>query len=352
MKINGKINSARRQVMQNLTKNIGTTRINKSAGQQDIVFKKVLISRPNARLGNMLLITPLIQEITAMFPHCTIDLFVKGGLAHEIFKNYPNVNRIIKLPKKPFNNVFKYVLPWLLLKQQKYNIVINVVNRSSSGRICATLVNAEYKFFGEQDVLDTGTCEDYENFAKKPVYNLRQYIKQSGLPVCTMPVAPVDIKLDEAEKQMGGKILSTLTNSAKPVICVFTYATAEKKYPADWWEAFYSRIETEFGQEYTLLEVLPIENVSQIGFRALFYYSRDIREIASVIANTALFIAADSGMMHLASSAQTPVVGLFRVTSPKIYRPYGNNSIGIDTNITNTDDCIAAIKTVLSKSRK
>lgn len=338
--------------MQKLTKSIGTTKINKSDTAADVIFKRVLICRPNGRLGNMLLITPLLQEFTALYPECKIDLFVKGGIAREIFKNYPNVSHIIQLPKKPFNNLFKYAMPWLMLKQKKYDIVVNVINRSSSGRLSATLVNADYKFFGEPDMTVTCNCDDYENFAKKPVYNLRGFMEQSGLRARSQPVLPLDIKLDASEKENGRQLLASITKSDKPVMCIFTYATGDKRYPESWWQPFYNKINEAFGNEYIILEVLPVENVSQIGFKALSYYSKDIREIASVIANSAIFIGADSGMMHLAGSAQTPTVGLFRLTSPEIYQPYGNHSTGINTNDINTDGCIDIIRGVLNKSQK
>jgi ADP-heptose:LPS heptosyltransferase len=41
------------------------------------------------------------------------------------------------------------------------------------------------------------------------------------------------------------------------------------------------------------------ENVSQIAFKSPTFYSKDIREIGAVIANTEIFIGADSGIMHL-----------------------------------------------------
>lgn len=61
---------------------------------------KILIVRPNHRLGNLLLITPLIKEIENTFSNPSIDLFVKGNLTEIIFKNYNAVNKHIKLPKK------------------------------------------------------------------------------------------------------------------------------------------------------------------------------------------------------------------------------------------------------------
>ena len=94
-----------------------------------------------------------------------------------------------------------------------------------------------------------------------------------------------------------------------------------------------------------------MENVSQIGFKAPSFYSKDIREIASVIANTELFIGADSGIMHLASSSQTPTVGLFSRSNNNKYEPYNNNSVAINTNKGNIKDWITIINNVLKQSQ-
>lgn len=95
--------------MRSLTKNIG--RKNSIYTKNDPVknINKVLICRPNQRLGNLLLITPLLQEVTATYPRCKIDLFIKGSLAPEIFRNFHNIDNIIQLPKKPFRQPFGYL---------------------------------------------------------------------------------------------------------------------------------------------------------------------------------------------------------------------------------------------------
>ena len=80
--------------MRGLTKNIGKPKTERNIILVDKTeIKRVLICRPNGRLGNLLLITPLVQEVEEMFPNCKIDLFVKGGLAPIIFENYPVVNK-------------------------------------------------------------------------------------------------------------------------------------------------------------------------------------------------------------------------------------------------------------------
>jgi len=39
------------------------------------IVQSVLICRPNHRLGNQLLITPIVQEVIDVFPEAKIDLF-------------------------------------------------------------------------------------------------------------------------------------------------------------------------------------------------------------------------------------------------------------------------------------
>ena len=86
-----------------------------------------------------------------------------------------------------------------------------------------------------------------------------------------------------------------------------------------------------------------------INFKAPSFYSKDIREIASVFANTAIFIGADSGIMHLASAAQIPTVGLFSRYNQNEYQPYNNNSIAVNTNLIYDVACVKIVKDILDK---
>ncbi len=88
--------------------------------------------------------------------------------------------------------------------------------------------------------------------------------------------------------------------------------------------------------------------MSQIGFKAASFYSKNIREIGAVLANTTLFIGADSGIMHLANAAHTTTLGLFSASSLQKYEPYGYGSQGIDTKaIVNLKQYIQMIDGIL-----
>lgn len=350
MNILKNINAVRRSLMQGVTKKISGSSLNENLPMIDKdTIMTVLISRPNHRLGNQLLVSPLVQEVTDTFPNCKIDLFVKGNIAAIIFENYGNIDSIIKLPKKHFNDLLPYTKGWLALKKKQYDLVINVDKNSSSGRLSTKFAKSDYKYFGDEEIDFESKYSDYKHIAKYPVYGLRSYLSKLGISNKENPVPSLDIKLSSLEISAAKLELEKLIDKDEKTICLFTFATGDKCYSETWWNAFYERLKKEYNN-YNIIELLPVENVSQIGFKAPSFYSKDIRQIASFVANTDIFIGADSGMMHLASASKTPTLGLFSVTVMDKYEPYGNHSVAVDTNKTSTDDMIKAIDDILSKN--
>ncbi|MHA3789765.1 glycosyltransferase family 9 protein [Flavobacterium hauense] len=341
-----RVNRIRKSIMKGLTKNVGRSRIDTKPGAH-VTMRRILISRPNHRLGNLLLITPLLQEIQNTFPNCKVDLFVKGGLAPILFENYSNVDRIITLPKKPFKELLKYIKVWINLKRYRYDMVINLDKDSSSGRLSTQFVTASSKIFGEHIEELALKHDDYKHMAKNPVYKFRYFLTMLGFEDKNLPVPLLDIKLTAEELVAGKKLLRELVPAGKKIISIFTYATGDKCYDENWWDNYYKKLQKAF-PDYTIIEVLPVENISKIGFKAPSFYSKDVREIAALIANTSAFIGADSGIMHLAASSQAPVVGLFSVTNPEKYMPYGNGSIAIDTNSCTAEESFRKLNFILS----
>ncbi|CAH8285786.1 ADP-heptose:LPS heptosyltransferase [Mariniflexile fucanivorans] len=342
------INQVRRQLMHKITKSVGNSHSEpKIIPGQKIDIKKVLIIRPNHRLGNQLLLTPLVQEVIDTFPNCEIDLFVKGGVAFPVFENYKQVKKIIQLPKKPFSNLFKYAGGWISIKSKSYDLVINGDKNSSSGRLLTQISNATFKVFGDVNEDIKKQYADYKHISKSPIYNLRHYLTKLGLPENLGAVPVLDIKLSDSELAKGKAILDAIIKNDKKTICIYTNATGNKCYSETWWETFYARLLKEY-PEYNIIEMLPIENISKINFKAPHFYSKDIREMGAIIKNTAIFIAADNGVMHLASASLTPTVGFFSVTQPQKYAPYGNGSIALNTNESTIEDWIHSIDTILT----
>lgn len=349
MSFKKKINECRRKLMRALTQYIGQSSPKTAVDDQHPVIRHILISRPNHRLGNQLLITPLVQEVQKIFQQAQIELFTQGNLAPIIFKYYP-INDFIKLPLKPFKEPWDYLKVWLKIRKRKYDLVINAVENSSSGRISGYLSGAKYVFYGDELHENMKSYSDYSHIAKKSIYNLRIFLSNLGIDITTDRSLPLlDLKLSDEELLQGRRDLENLfSDSANGTIGLFTYATGEKCYGKEWWAIFYEKCVKEF-HDFNFLEILPVENVSQLDFNITSYYSRDIRSIASVMHHCKLIIAADSGMMHLASASLTPTIGLFSVTDIRAYQPYGNKSRAFDTNKYSHDELIREMKKMIGK---
>lgn len=346
-----KLDQLRRKVMHRLTKGMGDDEAQlptRLKNKQEI--KRILVSRPNHRLGNLLMVTPLFQELEETFPTAKIDFFTKGGLAPIVLKNYENVDKIISLPKKHFHHFGGYIAAWFKVKFKKYDLVINTNGGSSSGRLSTKLAQGTYKIFGDIEENRLAAIEGYKHMAKSPVYLLRDWLGDPERTVET-PVASLNVKTNTEEIASAQKILQKLVDPAKKTIAIFTYATGAKCYSKAWWAKFYQLLQENF-PDHNILEVLPKENVSQIDFKAPTYYSKDIREICAFIANTEVFIGADSGMMHLAIASQTPTVGLFSVTKLDKYGPYNAQNVAIDTNTTSQEENMQTINQIIQQKNE
>ena len=85
----GNINYLRRKINRFLSKLFIDNRASDLDFNQNITqVKKILISRPNHRLGNNLQLTPLIREVIEVFPNAEIHLFLMGNIGDFVFKNF------------------------------------------------------------------------------------------------------------------------------------------------------------------------------------------------------------------------------------------------------------------------
>ncbi|WP_194852313.1 glycosyltransferase family 9 protein [Nonlabens antarcticus] len=344
MKVPVGINKFRRLAMHSLTKYIGkTSKIQTLNSVQIESIKKVLVVRPNHRLGNMLLTMPLLQEISLRFPNARTDILAKGGLAPIVLKNYEGLNEFILLPRRPFDELFKYGMVWLRMKFSRYDLIINAVKGSSSGKLLTLITNSNYKVF--QNIEDQLKPLDSTHNATEAIYALRSVFSLNNSDNTTLDTPLLDLKLTESELEKGKEIIDTLFDNKKSTIAIFTFATGSKCYSQQWWSLFYEQLKVDF-PHCNILEILPMENVSQINFEATSFYSKDIMEIGSVMANCNVFIGADSGIMHLASASGVPTIGLFtgRIDN---YKPYGNLNCGTNTTNTCLKDWMAIIAKIL-----
>ena len=338
-----KFNPFKRKVFKFFTSFLNNSKnLDALSGVEKSSITRILIVRPNHRLGNQLLLSPLLQELINTFPNAKIDFVVNGTLANVLFVNYASLGKVYGLPKKPFKNLLKYISVCFSLIFSKYDISIAGDEKSNSSKIFVKLPRAKFK------IMNSGGYEKKSlHIAKKPIENLRYFLNEKSATLSN-EYPKLNVKLNPTEIKAGKGIVRNYFNNDQLTIGVFTNATGRKKLSKEWWHKFTHEL-NETLPDVNILEILPKENTSQLDFKHTCYYSKDLREIAAVIESCVVFVGADSGMMHLSAATNTATFGLFNgATRLEVYGPYGKDSYIVDTNALTVKQLSDNIKNIIT----
>ncbi|MEO9077874.1 MAG: glycosyltransferase family 9 protein [Rhodanobacter sp.] len=302
---------------------------------------RVLVCRPNHRLGNTVLISALITEVETLYPGAEIDLLGSQATA-DLYADRFRVHRVFVLPQKVARHLWSTFLTLRALRRSHYDLAIDACNGSQSGRIALALAQARYKLGFPDPTLSPESrwhaLTSPDHLAKRSVFLLRQAyagVTRAGYPKLNLDVTP-------AEKRAANLVMSSVCSGTRkqcgPIVAIFPNATGAKCYSEEWWKQFVDTFHALCPQ-VRLVDMLAAHGRSQLGSQLTPYYSRNLRRMAAMISCMDGFISADCGVMHLAVASGTPTLGLFSVTDPAKYAPYGDTNAALDTHVL---DAVAA----------
>jgi ADP-heptose:LPS heptosyltransferase len=307
--------------------------------------RSIVICRLNGRLGNSLLLTPLVRTLHELLPNACIDLALSFPKAQELFGQLPGVRRIIRFPHKDPRAAWRFPAAVRELRAAHYDLAIDPVPESTSGRIALTLCRARFRLG-----FDTSTQwaslthavprpEEVLHHGAEPVYLVARGLE---LPAGARTPVTIWLPLDPAELAAGRERLTDALRAAvAPVapsvaarsepIGFFANATGAKKLGPSWWLDFWAAfLELEPG--VIPVEFLPAPDSARIDARFPSLHVRSLRDLAATISATRMFIAPDAGPMHLASATTAPTVALFCASEISRYRPLKSCDLAIDVN--------------------
>lgn len=306
---------------------------------------RVLVARPNHRLGNVLLLTPLLQEIERLLPQAQVDVLAGPPFAAGLLRGYPQVCRVDTLPVRPLHEPAVLWRLWWGLPRRGYTLALDAAERSQSSRWAVVRSGARWRAGVAEAARDGGlthpvspaSCGMHQ--AQMPVRMLRVAL---GVPP-EAPVAPLAVRLDAAERAQGGARLDAWLGAARagsPRIALFAEATGAKRYDEAFWRALVVALRRR--QPHAgLAEIIPAHGEPLLPMLSGLH-TVPLRELAALCAAFDLVIAADSGLMHLAAASGVPLLGLFQATDPARYGPCGERQRALDTRALDADAVAAA----------
>jgi ADP-heptose:LPS heptosyltransferase len=287
----------------------------------------ILICRPNTRLGNALLMTPLVEEIEATLPSARVEILTACPSAHEVFEQFPSVRRVHQLPFRGFHHPLRHLLTLFRARRVRYDILIDPSPRSWTARFLTRHLPARLKLgfarAGEADGIDVSVpfVGAPVHMGDYPVYLLRRGILGLDDAAARAETPTLSIRLTDAERFAGrqeiGRILGA--RGSGPVVAVAAHATGAKQFSVDWWRRMIASVHAHLPAAQ-VIEIRPPNGAAALP-ELPGYYSRRVRHVAAVLEAADCFVCADSGLMHLGAATDATTVGLFKVTEPRLYAP-------------------------------
>lgn len=300
---------------------------------------RILVCRPNHRLGNMILVTPLIAELERLYKGAEIDIVAEGDAASDVFQTFSSIRHIYCLPRRGFKRPIAFLSQILKIRKTRYDLIIDPCLGSGFSRALTRLFTGRRKLgFDDGDRRRGMThlvpgSQAPHHMAKRAVMLARWYASPPVNDADSFP--SLDIRLTDMEKRQGMQLIRDIVSASGQsntigVIGLFAEATGKKRYCIEWWNAFVDAVRAA-SPECAIVEIIPMHGQSMLDSKWPGYYSTSIRRMASAMAGVDMMISADCGVMHLAVASGTPTVGMFCVTDAKIYGPYGSHNAPLVT---------------------
>lgn len=299
-------------------------------------IKSIVIIRPNYRIGNLIFLTPLINELGTHLPHAKIDVIVGMKLAGKILEPMPNVDKVIDIPRKlllqPLD-MFRYIRQ---ARAKKYDLAINMSGGSTSAQIVTALVKAKYKasFYDKKlwthftHVQERG-LKHYKHMGLESLEFLRFF----GIDF-PKEQPTLDIKLTQAEKEEAKNGLTQLLkenhiSAEKKIIAIFRNARFDKKISDAWWSEWLDALQKE-DENVVVIDILSPDIPKKLNEKVLEYSNKNLRVLGAFFQACNLYVSADTGPMHLAVASGAKVLALFNKTNMEVYGALGEKNRTID----------------------
>jgi heptosyltransferase-3 len=288
----------------------------------------VLISRINGRLGNTLFLTPLIAQLHAMLPQVPIDLALSYPNAPALLAGMPGVRRVILFPHKGTNLIPQYWRALRQLRSTHYDLAIDPTPFSTSGRLVLALTRARFRL----GFTMPSQWAPLTHAVPLPVQMMHQGRQAAYLLTALggawdpaalrlrLPLRPDEVANGRAAVATALSAVSADLDPGRPVVGYFGHATGLKALPPAWWARFWQALRA-LRPDIVPVEFLPGAGAPPTvpGFAVLHLPAQ--RQLTAAIASLRMFVSADAGPMHLASTTDTQTIGLFQVTDPALYGP-------------------------------
>ncbi|NOU48512.1 MAG: glycosyltransferase family 9 protein [Bacteroidales bacterium] len=292
---------------------------------------KILIIQ-TASIGDVILITPVIEKLHLFFPESQIDIMIKKGY-EGLFVEHPILNKVLLWDKSQH----KYNKLIQLLKQirsEKYDLVINVQRFASTGLLTVLSGAAKTIGFDKNPFSRFFTTRIRHDIGLKDhfIHEVDRNLKL---------IEPLTNAESERPKLYPTKknLITTAKYKLQKYICIAPASLwFTKQYPEDQWIDFVSKIDSSF-----MIYLLGSKSDNDLCERIKKLSNHcnvinlagklNLLESTALMQDAAMNFVNDSAPMHLCSAVNAKTTVMYCSTIPEFgFGPLSDDAVIIQTN--------------------
>ena len=281
------------------------------------LYNSILIIKPGA-IGDLLQMTPVIRELTWLYPHARITMLVGSNVTAELFRHNPHVAEIIVFDRKGEHRSFGGLCGlWRRLRGARYDLVLNFQRSNvknwflaTAAFPCRVLIYHKSRKMGIHAVADH----------LKTLAPLKIFTNDLTLEFFVSPEAEAYVDNLFMDRRFIGKKVVALNPGAS--------------HPVNRWDPRKFAELADRLCEDAGIEVMVVGGKEDIPFTdsiAAFSRSRltlltgktTLAELGSILKRCDLLVSGDTGPMHFSTAVGTKVVALFGAADPGRTGPVG-----------------------------
>ena len=287
--------------------------------------RRVLLVRPNFRIGNMLLTTPLVLAARERFPDADLEVLV-GDTTVSLLGGLP-IDAVHCVSRFHVLFPWRFVALFRRLRRNHFDVAIAASTGSFSGGFYTFLSGARYR------IGSAGRAERFFNVRlPRPrvahAYDSAPAFARSLGASC--PDRPI-YRVSRTENVEAYGILRDLgladSETVRPFVALFVGGHLRKRSPQRLWIAVARALER---LEITFIIFLGPEEVAfarrlraELSPSVRIVLPQTLRIFAALLAKARLILTPDSGPMHLAVALGVPTITLLQTKTSEFYRPRG-----------------------------
>ena len=273
-------------------------------------MKKILLIQ-TAFIGDVILSTPLIANLHKQFPNIQIDYLVKKG-NEELLSGHPNVNKVFLFDKG--NKWVSLRENIRLIRQEKYDTIVNLHRYASSGLICA-LSGARQKIGFKKNPFSFLYSKSYKHAIGNGEHEVDRNLSLIA-SFCDITIRKPSLYPSNEDYTFVSKFQDNAYYCLAPASIWFT-----KQAPISTWLKL---IEKLSDSDHAIF-LMGGPNDKALCDQIISESSKEVRSLAgelSIIQSVAFMKNAkrnfvnDSGPLHFASAVNAPVTAFFCSTIP------------------------------------